>query len=195
MWLSFPLFTSYYYYRRRREEEEEEEEEEDKREYQRQQLNESFKKDFEEYFKKQIKEIQDKITPDLFEIEPFYIEEISNLINLITEEEKYEENLFNEVKKIVSENAEKNKLVKHLNIILAGPTGAGKSTLINKILNLIGENAIKTAIGAPCTMGEPKYYESEAVPLLRLADSRGIEKTNYRVEELSESMEKFIKRR
>ena len=151
MFFPLPLFTSYSYsspvyhssnddyYRRLREEEEEEER---RRKYQRQQLNESFKKDFEEYFKKQIKEIQDKITPDLFKIEPFYIEEISNLINLITVEEKYEENLFNEVKKIVSENAEKNKLVKHLNIILAGPTGAGKSTLINKILNLIGENAI-----------------------------------------------------
>ena len=177
---------------------EEEEEEERKRrkrreEYQRQQVNTNFNKDFEEYFKNQIKEIQDKITPDLFQIEPFYIEEMSNLINLITEEEKREENLFNEVKKLVSENAEKNKLVKHLNIILAGPTGAGKSTLINKILNLIGEKAIKTAIGVPCTMGEPKYYESETVPLLRLADSRGIDKTNYRVKELSESMEKFIK--
>ena len=156
-------------------------------------LNINFKKDFEEYFKNQIKEIQNQITPDLFQIEPFYIEEMVNLINLITEKEKYEENLFNEVKKIVLDNAKKNKLVKHLNIILAGPTGSGKSTLINKILNLIGEKAIKTAIGAPCTMGEPKYYESETVPLLRLADSRGIEKINYRVEELSESMEKFIK--
>jgi septin family protein len=116
-----------------------------------------------------------------------------NFIHLITEKEKYEKNLFNEVKKIVLDNSKKNKLVKHLNIILSGPTGAGKSTLINKILNLIGEKAIKTAIGVPCTMGEPKYYESETVPLLRLADSRGIEKTNYRVEELSESMEKFIK--
>ena len=169
------------------------EREEEEKKQRKIQLNLNFNKDFEEYFKDQIKEIKEQITPDLFQIEPFYIEEISNLINLITEEEKYEEKLFNEVKKIVSENAEKNKLVKHLNIILAGPTGAGKSTLINKILNLIGEKAIKTAVGVPCTMGEPKYYESETVPLLRLADSRGIEKTNYRMKELNESIEKFIK--
>ena len=155
--------------------------------------NENFKKDFEKYFKKQIIEIQYQLTPDLFQIQSFYAEEMLNLINLIIEKEKYEEILFNEVKKIVLENAKKNKLVKHLNIILAGPSGVGKSTLINKILNLIGESAIKTAIGVPCTMGEPKYYESETVPFLRLADSRGIEKTNYKVEELSESMEKFIK--
>ena len=155
--------------------------------------NTNFKKDFEEYFKKQMEEIKYQITPDSFQIEPFYIEEMLNLINLITKEEKYEENLFSEVKKIVTENAQKNKLVKHLNIILAGPTGAGKSTLINKILNLTGDKAIKTAIGAPCTMGEPNYYESKTVPLLRLADSRGIEKTNYKVKELSESIEKFIK--
>ena len=131
------------YYIRRREEE------------RKLQVNLNFNKDFEKYFKDQIKEIKDKITQDLFQIEPFYIEETTNLINLIIEGENYENKLFNEIKKIVSENAEKNKLVKHLNIILAGPTGAGKSTLINKILNLIGEKAIKTAIGAPCTMGDP----------------------------------------
>ncbi len=42
-------------------------------------------------------------------------------------------------------------------------------------------------------MGDPKYYESETIPLLRLADSRGIEKTDYRMKELNESIEKFIK--
>ena len=129
-------------------------------------LNENFKKDFEKYLKSQINQIQYQMAPDKFQIEHYYIEEMVNFIHLITEKEKYEENLFNEVKKIVLDNAKKNKLVKHLNIILSGPTGAGKSTLINKILNLIGEKAIKTAIGVPCTMGEPKYYESEMVPLL-----------------------------
>lgn len=42
-------------------------------------------------------------------------------------------------------------------------------------------------------MGEPKYYESEKVPLLRLADSRGIEKGEYKMEDLNKSIETFIK--
>ena len=200
--LFFPIFSpppqpityhsssSSYFYDYYREKREREESEERQRKLE---VNLNFNKDFEQYFKKQIKEIKEQITPDLFQIDPFCVEEMYDLINLITEEEKYEEKLYEEVKIIVAENAEKNKLVKHLNIILAGPTGAGKSTLINKILNLIGQKEIKTGIGIPCTMGEPKYYESETVPLLRLADSRGIEKTDYTVKELSESMEKFIK--
>ena len=77
-------------------------EEERKRE-----ANEKFKKDFEEYFQNQLKQIPYQITPDLFQIEPFYTEETLNLINLITEKEKYEGILFNEVKKILSENAKK----------------------------------------------------------------------------------------
>ena len=97
-------------------------------------LNENFKKDFEKYLKSQINQIQYQMAPDKFQIEHYYIEEMVNFIHLITEKEKYEKNLFNEVKKIVLDNSKKNKLVKHLNIILSGPTGAGKSTLINKIL-------------------------------------------------------------
>ena len=42
-------------------------------------------------------------------------------------------------------------------------------------------------------MEDPKYYESETIPLLRLADLCGIEKTDYRMKELNESIEKFIK--
>ena len=79
-----------------------------------------------------------------------------NLINLITSEEKYEEKLFQEVKNIIYENAKKNKSVKHLNIILSWPSGEGKSALINVILNYTGEKIIKTGIGVPCTMSEPK---------------------------------------
>ena len=41
-------------------------------------MNLNFNKDFEKNSKEQIKEIKDKIIPDLFQIEPFYIEEMSN---------------------------------------------------------------------------------------------------------------------
>ena len=40
-------------------------------------------------------------------------------------------------------------------------------------------------MGEPCTKGEPKYYESKKVPLLTLADSRGIEKSEYGMHELN----------
>ena len=101
-----------------------------------------------------------------------------NLINLITEQEEYKEKIFQEVKNILFEYAKNNRSVSHLNAIVVGPTGVGKSTLINVILNFTDENKIKTGIGVPCTMGEPKYYESEAEPILRLADSRGVEKAS-----------------
>ena len=51
------------------------------------QVNLNFKKDFEKYFKDQNKSNQKSITQDLFQIEPFYIEETTNLINLIIEGE------------------------------------------------------------------------------------------------------------
>ena len=137
--------------------------------------------------------MKDQVKPDLFKIESFNDNEIVNLINSIKDEEKLEEKTFDEVKNIVYENAKKNKSVKHLNIILVGPSGVGKSTLINSMLNFSNEECINTGIGVPCTMGEPKYYESEKVPLLRLADSRGIEKGEYKMEDLNKSIELFIK--
>ena len=156
-------------------------------------VNLNFTKDFNRYFLQQIKEVKNQVKPDLFKIESLNDNEIVNLINSIKDEEKLEEKTFDELKNIVYENAKKNKSVKHLNIILAGPSGVGKSTLINSMLNFTNEECIDTGIGVPCTMGEPKYYESENVPLLRLADSRGIEKGEYKMEDLNKSIELFIK--
>ena len=63
--------------------------------------------------------------------------------------------------------------IEHLNIILVGPSGVGKSTLINEILKL--NPPIETLFGAPITM-KPEIYVSNNIKYLRLIDSRGIER-------------------
>lgn len=60
----------------------------------------------------------------------------------------------------------------HANLIIAGKTGVGKSTLINAAFR---EDIAKTGIGTPVTdQGDVKWYEKKDFPL-RLYDTIGLE--------------------
>ena len=71
--------------------------------------------------------------------------------------------------------------MEHLNILLVGPTGVGKSFLINTILQLDENKKAKTKASKPTTKMFQKY-ESQKTPNIRLIDSRGLEKGNYNTE-------------
>ncbi len=60
----------------------------------------------------------------------------------------------------------------HANLVIAGKTGVGKSTLINAAFR---ENVAKTGIGRPVTdASDVRWYEKEGYPL-RIYDTIGLE--------------------
>ena len=88
-----------------------------------------------------------------------------------------------------------NKLkVKHLNILLIGPSGVGKSYLINSLLKLNEKNLAETNIGKPTTK-QFNIYESNSFPNIRLIDSRGIEKGSYNIDKLNQEIINYIENR
>ena len=98
---------------------------------------------------------------------------ISNLFNNLLENKNASQVILNKLNIYIEESKNKIEDIKHLNILLVGPSGVGKSTLINAILEL--KNKVKTGIGLPQTT-EIEYFSSEKSDFLRLYDSRGIEK-------------------
>ena len=95
--------------------------------------------------------------------------EMNNDVMNISQKENFKKNFKKRseeyYKKAIKEFSNKTK---HLNILIIGKSGVGKSTLINAILK---EDRAKTQIGRPCTEGI-NSYESKNI---RLWDSRGIE--------------------
>ena len=63
-----------------------------------------------------------------------------------------------------------------VNILVAGQTGVGKSTLINSVF---GESFARTAAGRPVTQ-HAEWFESPTIPL-RILDTRGLEAKDYAI--------------
>ena len=99
--------------------------------------------------------------------------EFSNLFQKLFDIESIQNKISNKFIEIIKQNFIKKEL-KKMNFMVIGPSGVGKSTLINALL---GEELAKTGLGGVCTT-EIRKYESKKYPFLCLYDSVGAELGN-----------------
>ena len=158
-----------------------------------------FKKLKGEYLTKEYEKIMKEFSDNELqfcqeEIEKIITDNIENFIDNIFDIENIDNIILKDLKEHIDKMiSNPSFLVNHLNILLLGPSGMGKSTLINAVYN---QEICTTGKGKPCTQGEPKYHSPKNIEgsekYIRLADSRGIEKGGYGVEEVVSSAKKFI---
>lgn len=123
-----------------------------------------------------------------------FIENIdkNSILKVFSEEnEKQEEKIYKTIKEKLNEFHDNiSEKINHLNILIIGPTGVGKSTLINSILKLNKENSAEVGLGN-CVTEETKSYTSNEFKYLRLYDTRGID-FKISIEESKQNIKNFI---
>lgn len=122
------------------------------------------------------------------------------IIEELLTKEKYESKLSKDIlkwlkdKPLFVKNKKNTNAINHFNILVLGPSGVGKSTLINSML-LLDENkdGAKTSVGTACTKGKPKEYSSDKIEGIRLFDSQGIEMGDYNITKVKKDATELIK--
>ena len=124
-----------------------------------------------------------------YEILTYDKTKITTFINKFLKSEKIPKYIVNYLIEMCKINREVIKTANFLNIILVGPLGVGKSTLINAIL----DTNVQTGFGDPQTQNI-EFISSEKIPFLRLIDSKGIEKNiTSGITKTFENIKKFIR--
>ena len=121
------------------------------------------------------------------------------IIEELLTKEKYESKLSKDIlkwlkdKPLFVKNKKNTNAINHFNILVLGPSGVGKSTLINSML-LLDENkdGAKTSVGTACTKGKPKEYSSDKIEGIRLFDSQGIEMGDYNITKVKKDATELI---
>ena len=171
-------------------------EEEQRRAEEAKKMKEEFLKRVEDIKIDKVEKIKKKLKAEentfcLKEISKFDTNKITLLIMDLFKAEKIISFTNNILRNFIKDLKKEVKTVEHLNIVVVGPSGVGKSTLINAILN--SENLTPEGFGKPVSQ-ETNFFTSEEVPFFRLADSKGIEKNaECGVEVVLETIKNFIK--
>ena len=180
----------------------EEEQKKQKEKFEKQQhLLEKFKEQKKLIIEDELNKLIEKFNQDsntfcLKEIKQFDITEIEKLVSSFETSENLEEVDEEQIKQLTNAYMKEkgSSVIQHINILLVGPSGVGKSTLINSVLHLEGDLCAKEGGSEPCTMGAPKYYGSTQITY-RIADSRGIEKSkDYGIDEVTKDVKEFIEK-
>lgn len=139
--------------------------------------------------------IKDSNTFCLKEIQKYDTSEIQKLVNSFKNSENIINNLEEQIIEKTKEYLEEkgSTVIKHINVLVSGGCGVGKSTLINECLQLDNDHCAKEGNREPCTMGTPQYYDSPKINYLRIADSRGIEKSReYGIDQVVKDIKDFV---
>ena len=161
-------------------------------------------KNLEKIFEKKINEIKDdylkslktqieKDKETLFskELSEYDMNEFKSIIESIYAQENFYKLMEKKIKQSIL-NLNFHQESTTFNVLILGPAGVGKSTLINTILKLDKNQAALTGIGTTKTLGEPKSYESDKMKGLKLYDSQGIDKAKYGIKEMLSSAKNLI---
>ena len=156
-------------------------------------LKEKEKKDLTNFFRSNQSNMVDDLSSKISNIlnEKIYF---NNMVNKLFKIEKASEIYGEKIKNEII-NIEKNKHefeIKYLTVMIVGKSGVGKSTLINNLLKLQGDARAKIGTGNYVTLNIG-CYTSEAFPLFRLVDTRGIELNyNFGADAVQKSATDFI---
>ena len=124
-------------------------------------------------------------------ISKYNTEDLNNTLNKIFSTLKIPET----IKSKIPNNIKNYKFIEklqHFNILILGRSGIGKSTLLNSVLELEGEDSAPTGDGKAVTWGEPHGYISKKKIGLRLWDSQGIDKEKYNISKVVNSVKNLI---